>query len=124
MTYPPLHLLVDGAFRAGEGREVEPVFNPATGRPLADLPHATAGDLEDALEAAQRGFRLWRAVTAVERARVLKRGGHCAVVLGESRKFSGAATNALGALERSLQLVWGPTKRSPTRRRVSDRTPE
>lgn len=53
--------------------------------------------------------------------RVLRRGGHCAVVLGESRKFFGSAEAALTVLGQNMDLVWGPTKRSSTRRRVSDR---
>ncbi|WP_158766951.1 NAD-dependent succinate-semialdehyde dehydrogenase [Terricaulis silvestris] len=73
MTYPELALLIDGAFITGAGRKSEPVFNPATGRVLAQLPHASASDLEAALEAAQRGFAIWRAVSAAERGKIIKR---------------------------------------------------
>lgn len=73
MTYPELALLIDGAFVKGGGRRDEAVFNPATGRVLAQLPHATADDLDAALEAAQRAFVTWRNVTAAERAKIIKR---------------------------------------------------
>jgi succinate-semialdehyde dehydrogenase / glutarate-semialdehyde dehydrogenase len=73
MTYPDLALLIDGAFVKGGGRADEPVINPATGRSLAALPHASASDLDAALEAAQRGFRVWRAVTAEQRGKIIKR---------------------------------------------------
>ncbi len=74
MAYPDLALLIDGRFRTGEGREREPVLNPATGRALADLPHASRADLDQALDASARGFAVWRAKTAAEREAVLRRG--------------------------------------------------
>jgi succinate-semialdehyde dehydrogenase / glutarate-semialdehyde dehydrogenase len=54
-------------------RETMAVVNPATGSHLYALPVATQGDLDDALEAAQQGFRVWSAVSAYDRARVLHR---------------------------------------------------
>lgn len=53
--------------------------------------------------------------------RVLKPGGYCAVVIGESRKFPNSVEAAMTRLEQRLPLVWGPYSRVPTRRRVSDR---
>ncbi len=73
MTYPALHLLIDGAFVSGGGRASEPVINPATGRPLADLPHASTADLDAALDAAARAFVAWRAMTALDRGKIMKR---------------------------------------------------
>ncbi|MGD9979098.1 MAG: NAD-dependent succinate-semialdehyde dehydrogenase [Hyphomonadaceae bacterium] len=73
MAYPPLRLLIDGVFLGAEGRDTEPVLDPATGRTITELPHADAADLDDALEAAARGSALWRNVTAADRAKVIKR---------------------------------------------------
>ncbi|MBC7986557.1 MAG: aldehyde dehydrogenase family protein, partial [Sphingomonadaceae bacterium] len=53
--YPSLHMLIDGERVAGGGRDSFPVVNPATGEKIADLPLATAADLDRALDAAQRG---------------------------------------------------------------------
>jgi len=72
-TYTALELFIDGRFLSGEGRVTEPVFDPATGRPIADLPHASAADLDAALDAATRAFPAWSATTASERAKVLRR---------------------------------------------------
>ena len=44
----------------------------ATGAVLGDLPLADADDLDRALVAAERGFRLWKKSTADERSRVLR----------------------------------------------------
>jgi succinate-semialdehyde dehydrogenase/glutarate-semialdehyde dehydrogenase len=72
-TYATLELLIDGRFLSGEGRVTEPVFNPATARPIADLPHASPADLDAALDAAARAFPAWSATTAGERAKVLRK---------------------------------------------------
>ncbi len=74
MTYPTLSFLIDGRYVERESRVVEPVFNPATGRPLGDLPHATAADLDRALAAADKAFEPWRRTAPQERGRILKRG--------------------------------------------------
>jgi succinate-semialdehyde dehydrogenase/glutarate-semialdehyde dehydrogenase len=71
--YTDLALFIDGAFLSGDGRESEPVLNPATGQPLAQLPHATAADLDRALVAAAAAFRLWRKVSAYDRSRIMER---------------------------------------------------
>lgn len=55
-------------------------------------------------------------------AHVLRPGGFCAIVIGESRKFPGAVAATTGSLEDHLRLVWGPAHRIPSRRRVSDRS--
>ena len=72
-SYPALRLLIDGGWVGVDHRRTHAVLNPATGKSLAELPLADADDLDRALEAAERGFRLWRAVTAEERAGVLSR---------------------------------------------------
>lgn len=75
-TYATLELLIDGRFLSGEGRVTEPVFNPATALPIADLPHASAADLDAALDAAARAFPAWSATTAGERAKVLRKAAN------------------------------------------------
>jgi succinate-semialdehyde dehydrogenase / glutarate-semialdehyde dehydrogenase len=67
----PLALFIQGEWRSGEGRDVNDVLNPATGLPLASLPLVTPADLDLALDAAQRGFRAWRASTPEVRGSVL-----------------------------------------------------
>jgi len=72
-TLPDLQLHIAGEWRGAAGRDMQPVLNPATGETLGDLPLATARDLDDALEAAQRGFLAWRATAPEARAAVLVR---------------------------------------------------
>jgi len=70
-TYPDLHLFINGEWRK-TARDL-PVLNPATEEEIGRLPHAEKSDLDDALDAADKGFRRWRQVAPVERANVLYR---------------------------------------------------
>jgi DNA modification methylase len=56
-----------------------------------------------------------------EIARVLRPGGFCAVVVGASRKFPGVAEEVVKMVDEALEIVWGPTARSPSRRRIAER---
>jgi succinate-semialdehyde dehydrogenase/glutarate-semialdehyde dehydrogenase len=66
-----LALYINGQWRSGEGRDVHQVVNPATGAVIAELPLATAADLDEALEASAKGFAIWRATDVNARAAVL-----------------------------------------------------
>ena len=70
--YTDLALYIDGDWHNGDGREGEDVINPATEKPLAHLPHASAADLDLALAAAKKGLN-WRATSAYDRAKVLRK---------------------------------------------------
>ena len=72
MTYPTIEMLIDGEWTAGSG-EGEDVLNPATGEVLGRVPHASAADLDRALEAARRGFAEWSAATPFARQAVMER---------------------------------------------------
>lgn len=68
-NYPDLHLYIDGQWR--KTADDLPVLNPATEAEIGRLPHAGQSDLDDALQAAERGFKVWRKTPPVERANVL-----------------------------------------------------
>jgi hypothetical protein len=53
--------------------------------------------------------------------RVLRPGGACAIVIGESKRFPGTALEILGDFAQLMPMVWGPVPRLMSRRRVSDR---
>jgi succinate-semialdehyde dehydrogenase/glutarate-semialdehyde dehydrogenase len=71
--YANLRLFIDGQWIDGDGRAGEDVINPATEKPLAHLPHASVADLDHALEAAKKGFAIWRAVSAYDRAKIMRK---------------------------------------------------
>ena len=68
-TYPELGLYIDGRWR--KTAETLPVLDPATEEEIGRLPHADQHDLDDALDAAEKGFQLWRKTPPADRARVL-----------------------------------------------------
>jgi succinate-semialdehyde dehydrogenase / glutarate-semialdehyde dehydrogenase len=71
--YANLELFIDGKWHGTDGRRGEDVINPATEKPLARLPHASASDLDQALEAATKGFAIWRATSAYDRAKIMRK---------------------------------------------------
>src|SRR2546430_10412583 len=64
-------MIIDGEKIPVGHRRAHTVVNPATGAALGALPLADAADLDRALAAAQRGFRLWRDAAPQQRAAVL-----------------------------------------------------
>lgn len=74
--YTDLALYIAGEWKSGDGRKTEDVVNPATEKPLGQLPHAGASDLDQALAAAAKGFKVWRATSAYERAKVLRKAAN------------------------------------------------
>ena len=69
--YGNLELFIDGKWHGADGRKGEDVINPATEKPLAHLPHASQADLDQALEAAKKGFAVWRATSAYDRCKIM-----------------------------------------------------
>ena len=68
--YEKLGNFIDGEWRTAN--EIgQDVLNPANESVLAFLPHATEKDLEDALESAQKGFKIWRDTPVQKRASIL-----------------------------------------------------
>ncbi|MFT8244787.1 NAD-dependent succinate-semialdehyde dehydrogenase [Roseomonas sp. BN140053] len=71
--YPDVQLLIDGHWRAAEGGRSIPVLNPATEEVVGTVAHASRGDLDEALAAAERGFRTWRRTSAYDRAKLMRK---------------------------------------------------
>ncbi len=84
MSYPELHLLVDGERLGLDGRRSLPVLNPATGAELGRLPVADAADLDRALDAARRAWPVWRALGPRERGKILHRAADLLRERGEA----------------------------------------
>jgi succinate-semialdehyde dehydrogenase / glutarate-semialdehyde dehydrogenase len=73
LVYANLELFIDGQWLNGDDRGGEDVINPSTEKPLGRLPHASAADLDCALEAAKKGFAVWRATSAYDRAKIMRK---------------------------------------------------
>ena len=70
--YPKPLLFIAGVWRAASDGGTITIINPATGEPIADLPVATPADLDEALAAADAGFKTWRTVSAYDRSKILR----------------------------------------------------
>jgi succinate-semialdehyde dehydrogenase/glutarate-semialdehyde dehydrogenase len=62
-----------GQWRDGAAGRTLPVLNPADGQIIGRVARAERPDLDDAVAAAQTGFQTWRHLTALERARIMRK---------------------------------------------------
>jgi succinate-semialdehyde dehydrogenase/glutarate-semialdehyde dehydrogenase len=67
---PELRFYIGGEWKSADGA---PVINPADESVLGTVPHATRADLDDALAAAEEGFRLWSRMSPAKRVDIILR---------------------------------------------------
>jgi succinate-semialdehyde dehydrogenase/glutarate-semialdehyde dehydrogenase len=73
MTYTDTQLFIDGAWApAADGATID-VINPATGERIAGLAKAGVADLDRAIDATLKGFARWRATSAYERSKIMRK---------------------------------------------------
>ncbi|MGB9455353.1 MAG: CoA-acylating methylmalonate-semialdehyde dehydrogenase [Bryobacteraceae bacterium] len=96
---------------ATQNRTLHPVTNPATGAVLAEIPYATAEDVDRAVRAAHEAFLTWRDVPVVDRVQPLyrfktlleKQAAEVAALLtSENGK---TADDAKAEVRRAIQMV-------------------
>lgn len=63
-------LLIGGEWVPSQSRDWHPVVNPATQEVLAEVPFATADEVDAAVAAAQKAFKTWRKTPIGARARI------------------------------------------------------
>lgn len=61
-----------GGWYAANTGATDRIINPATGESLGDVARAGSDDVDVAVQAAKKGFAIWRSVKPAERARILK----------------------------------------------------
>ncbi|MEA2731650.1 MAG: succinate-semialdehyde dehydrogenase / glutarate-semialdehyde dehydrogenase, partial [Acetobacteraceae bacterium] len=71
--YSDVSLFIDGAWGPAAGGRTIDVVNPATGEKIGTVPHAAISDLDRALAAADKGFKIWRKVSAFDRSKVMRK---------------------------------------------------
>ena len=74
--YPDTLLFIDGAWSPAASGHSLPVANPATGEQIGTVAHAERADLDRALEAADKGFHVWRKMSAFERSKIMRRAAN------------------------------------------------
>lgn len=73
MAYQDTLLLINGKWRASSSGRTIPVLNPATEEVIGTVAHADQSDLDEALAAAAQGFKVWRAMSALDRSRIMRK---------------------------------------------------
>ena len=64
-------LFINGKFVASNSENRLKVHNPADNSVIAEVPNATADEIDQAVAAAKEAFKTWRQVPVVERARIM-----------------------------------------------------
>jgi succinate-semialdehyde dehydrogenase/glutarate-semialdehyde dehydrogenase len=111
--YAPLRLYIDGRFHDADGRRTQPVVDPGTTRVLGELPHATAHDIDAAVQAAHRAFVTWRHESPLVRSDLLRRAAALAreraetigrhITMDQGKPLREAIAEVVSAAE---QLEW------------------
>ena len=73
MGYVDTQLFINGQWQAPAEGKTLPVLNPATGKEIGRVAHASRPDLDKALQAAQKGFEVWRDMVPAERSKIMRK---------------------------------------------------
>ncbi|WP_342643995.1 NAD-dependent succinate-semialdehyde dehydrogenase [Rhodoligotrophos ferricapiens] len=71
--YSDVLLYIDGKWTPSADGKADPVINPANENKLGTVAHASIADLDQALAAAERGFEIWRNVSAFDRSKLMRK---------------------------------------------------
>ena len=102
---------IDGSLTAGASNRVGPVFNPATGAQTAEVPLASASDVDTAVKAALQAFETWRFSSLTQRQNVMfafrelvaaRRLDIAKLLTAEHGK---TIDDALGEVQRGLEVI-------------------
>lgn len=70
-----VQLFIDGDWCDSLSGKTIPVINPATEEQIGEVAHAQRKDLELAVNAAERGFQIWRKTSPLDRSGILRKAG-------------------------------------------------
>ena len=73
MGYVDTQLFINGQWQPPAEGKTLPVVNPATGKEIGRVAHASRPDLDRALQAAQKGFEVWRDMVPAERSKIMRK---------------------------------------------------
>ena len=73
MTIETVKMLIGGQWETSGSSRLSKVFNPSTGRPIAQVPLSSAADVDRAVSAAAAALPAWAETPVVERAQLMFR---------------------------------------------------
>ena len=100
-------LYIDGGYSDAGSDATFEAINPANGEVLAQVQRATKDDVERAVVSAEKGQKIWAAMTAMERSRILRR----AVDILRERNDELAALETPTSVEAEKEAVEALTKK-------------
>ncbi len=71
MTVQNIKNYINGEWIESKSTNIEPVYNPATGEVIANVPLSTAEELDHAVQVADAAFQEWKEVPVPRRARIM-----------------------------------------------------
>ena len=71
MTVQNIKNYINGEWVESKSTNIEPVYNPATGEVIANVPLSTAEELDHAVQVADAAFQEWKEVPVPRRARIM-----------------------------------------------------
>ncbi len=74
--YQDSQLLIDGSWGPASAGRTHPVVNPATGQTIGTFAWADQSDLDRALESVDKGFKVWKKVSAHERSKIMRKAAN------------------------------------------------
>jgi malonate-semialdehyde dehydrogenase (acetylating)/methylmalonate-semialdehyde dehydrogenase len=113
MSEPPLHLInyINGSWTVPSAARTQPVIDPATQQPLAEVTLSNAADVASAVEAAAKAYQTWRQVPATERIqylfrlKVLLEDNLDALARTITRECGKTLAESVGELRRAIENV-------------------
>jgi malonate-semialdehyde dehydrogenase (acetylating)/methylmalonate-semialdehyde dehydrogenase len=110
-TPESVKLLIGGRWEASRSTRAGPVYNPSTGKSIADVPFCTADEVDRAVQAAARALPEWAETPVVERARVLFRFRERLVTSAEelarlvTREHGKTLAEARASVQRGIECI-------------------
>ena len=106
-----LQFYVNGAWESGDSQRLHPIYNPATGQVIAQVPYATSAEVDRTARAAHEAFLKWREVPVVDRVQVFyryktlldKHADEVARIL--TTENGKTLDDARGSVRRAIQMV-------------------
>ncbi|MDQ6685968.1 MAG: NAD-dependent succinate-semialdehyde dehydrogenase [Pseudomonadota bacterium] len=95
-VYPNTQLYIAGEWMNARSGRTIPVVSPASGETIGTLAYAERIDLDHALDAAAKGFQVWKKISAYERSKMM-------------RKAAGLLRDRVDAISRLMTMEQGKT---------------
>ncbi|OOO40409.1 UNVERIFIED_ORG: hypothetical protein BTE55_00715 [Rhizobium sophorae] len=122
-TYPDVRLFIGGEWRDALAAETIAVVDPATEEVIGCVAHARHADLDLALEAADKGFTLWRQTSAFDRCKLMRRDRrHLALTREQGKPLHESRREVTGKRQRLSEPCGQPSATRSNTKQMSTKS--